>query len=161
MNVDIRLLELTDKTQFIKSCLEYVKECVTQERIYPVAFNTDIGEHYWHLLTTQKEYIVYLAEQEHLLVGFVIGEIHSYNQSESLYYQGTKRGEAWDLYVHSNYRGQGIGSALLKALEVECKKRGCEHILLNNIDIENKKAQHLYRNLGYSPWVLRFYKKLS
>lgn len=161
MDVAIRLLKKTDKKQFITICLEYVKECVVQERIYPVAFNSDIGEHYFNLLTTHQEYIVYVAEEENLLVGFVIGEIHAYNKSETLYYQGTKRAEAWDLFTNMKYRGKGIGSALLKALETECKQRGCQHIILNNVDSENKKAQELYVDLGYSPWVVRFYKSLS
>ncbi len=52
------------------------------------------------------------------------------------------------LVVSPKYRGQGIGTALLKALPKVARRRSKSRIGLD-VDVENKHAEHLYRHLGF------------
>lgn len=53
-----------------------------------------------------------------------------------------------DIAVSPNARGQGVGAALLRAIEVEAKARGCCRITLE-VRSDNTRAQAVYRRAGY------------
>ncbi len=65
------------------------------------------------------------------------------------------------LVIARKYRGLGLGSMLLRAYEVECKKRGI-HLLIVDAPAFNKKALQFYRQRGFVQGKPRipFYKKL-
>lgn len=50
--------------------------------------------------------------------------------------------------MHADWRGQGIGSALLNEVEARLKAKGCLKVNLM-VRKENTAAQGLYRRLGY------------
>lgn len=54
-----------------------------------------------------------------------------------------------DLAVHADFRGQGIGRALLRAVEALARHRGCCKITLE-VRHDNVIAQTLYRAEGYT-----------
>lgn len=54
-----------------------------------------------------------------------------------------------DLAVAPAYRGQGVGRALLTAIDDEARRRDCCRVTLE-VRSDNLQAQHLYRRLGYS-----------
>ncbi|MGO9903743.1 MAG: GNAT family N-acetyltransferase [Solirubrobacteraceae bacterium] len=54
-----------------------------------------------------------------------------------------------ELYVVPVERGRGIGSALLKAAEEECRQRGSE-LLEINVDGEDAGARRFYERHGYA-----------
>jgi GNAT superfamily N-acetyltransferase len=53
-----------------------------------------------------------------------------------------------DLFIDSNYRGQGIGQALIKVVKDLCRKEHQKGIVLQT-EITNP-AQHLYERLGFT-----------
>jgi GNAT superfamily N-acetyltransferase len=53
-----------------------------------------------------------------------------------------------DFVVLPGYRGKGIGSALLQYVIAEAKKQGVLRLILLT-DKQNKRAQALYRKLGF------------
>jgi GNAT superfamily N-acetyltransferase len=59
---------------------------------------------------------------------------------------------AWfeDLVVHPAHRGRGVGMALLRFVVEEAKNAGILRITLLT-DADNKRAQALYRKLGFTP----------
>ena len=53
-----------------------------------------------------------------------------------------------DMVVLPGYRGKGIGSALLEYVVAEARKQGVLRLMLLT-DRQNKRAQALYRKLGF------------
>jgi len=58
-----------------------------------------------------------------------------------------------DLAVVPDWRGQGIGRALLEAVEVEAIQRGCCKITLEVQDA-NRQARGLYERYGFADFVV-------
>jgi GNAT superfamily N-acetyltransferase len=68
-----------------------------------------------------------------------------------------------DLAVVPELRGQGIGRALLQAVEEEARREGCCRLTLE-VRADNHNARALYQNLGFDPGnpttdALHFWKK--
>ena len=56
-----------------------------------------------------------------------------------------------DIAVDRAYRGRGIGTRLLNAVEDAARKSGCCKVTLEVHD-SNSGAKRLYRNSGFGPW---------
>jgi len=50
--------------------------------------------------------------------------------------------------------GQGIGTALMAGLLAEARRRGCAEVYLE-VRVDNRRAQRLYRQLGFAQVGLR------
>ena len=77
-----------------------------------------------------------LAEINNEIVGTVIGAFDG------------RRGMIYHLAVHKNFRGQGIGAALLNEVEKRLQKKGCLKCLLHVLD-DNAEAIEFYKNQGW------------
>jgi len=53
------------------------------------------------------------------------------------------------LAVHPNFHGRGIGTALVGDALSWCRRRGCESVLVNTQEI-NERAHSLYQHLGFT-----------
>jgi len=80
-----------------------------------------------------------VAEVEGEVVGFAI-----YRIERSLNIVG----HLLNIAVHPNYRGRGIGSALLRQFEKEALDRGATHVYLE-VRRSNVRAQRFYLRWGY------------
>ena len=98
--------------------------------------------------------IIFVAENDHQLVGFVYGEITK-RPSHKL----AKFGYIDELFVLPDFRKQGVSTKLIKALIKEFKNRGCDHIITHT-DWENEVAQALYKSIGMSPVTVELWKKI-
>ncbi len=78
-------------------------------------------------------------------VGYIITHINTYPEQHFKY---TKKGLIGSIGVDENYRGQGIGTALIKAAEEELKKQGIT-VMEINVYSFNESAEKLYERLGY------------
>ena len=58
-----------------------------------------------------------------------------------------------DLAVHSDYRGQGIGTMLLERVEEEAILNGCCKITLEVLE-QNERAKHVYQKFGFEGYNL-------
>ena len=61
---------------------------------------------------------------------------------------GSHRAEVAKLMVHTSHRGQGIGQALINAIESEAKQAGRTTLILDTR--EGDPSEHLYSRLGYT-----------
>jgi ribosomal protein S18 acetylase RimI-like enzyme len=93
-------------------------------------------EGFWHWLTTDPEYdrgLMFVAAAG----GPIVGWCHCWSGSF-----------VKDLIVAPEFRGQGIGGALLTRALQEFSRRGAPSVDLKTA-VENVEAQSLYRRLGF------------
>jgi GNAT superfamily N-acetyltransferase len=64
-----------------------------------------------------------------------------------------------DLAVVPAQRGQGVGRALLAAVEDEARKRGCAKLTLEVLE-HNARARRVYEGMGFAPASLFYAKAL-
>lgn len=74
---------------------------------------------WWIEAFVKEKQIFFVAEQDKDVIGFVIGERTTGNI-----------GILQEIFVKQNFRNKGIGTALFKKFEEECKKRKINLILL-------------------------------
>jgi ribosomal protein S18 acetylase RimI-like enzyme len=60
-----------------------------------------------------------------------------------------------ELVVDDNFRGQGIGQALMKAAEQEARRRGMDELEVGT-EQENLPAQQFYRKYGFDEEYILF-----
>ena len=89
------------------------------------------------------EHRIYLAECDGCIVGFLSVEVHR-EEKNYLYYD--------DFSVSRNYRGCGIGTALMEEAEKYCRKLGFSAAVLH-VEKANERARRFYDRKGFS--VLR------
>lgn len=58
-----------------------------------------------------------------------------------------------ELFVHSNARGQGVGTQLLEALETEARSRGCSRLSLINLRGRESYLRKFYVKAGWEERV--------
>jgi GNAT superfamily N-acetyltransferase len=54
-----------------------------------------------------------------------------------------------ELFISANTRGQGIGTALLKQVIIEARKRGCSHLSLINSRTRESYRRKFYEQQGW------------
>ena len=69
-----------------------------------------------------------------------------------------RHGLLWDISVSAEMRGRGIGRQLVEAAEVALKAQGITEMRLYVL-AANKRAQALYRELGYGDYELFMAKR--
>lgn len=86
-----------------------------------------------------------------LLVSEDAGEITGFlnvHWQPSLLHSGGE-GFVSALFIHPDYRGQGIGRALLTHVQEEGRRRGCSRLLLLNMRDRASYARGFYAKLGW------------
>ena len=100
-----------------------------------------------------KDVLVLKAVLDKKIVGYVVVY---FNTLPKKYFQSNKRAFIGSIAVDENYRGKGIGTALLKAAETATKKKKISVIEIN-VYTFNSNAEKLYDKLGYKD--IKHYKK--
>lgn len=79
------------------------------------------------------------------IVGFV-----TFSPETGVYEQAAAKGVVENLYVDPDRRGQGIGSALLRAAEDALRSDGADVVVLD-VMAENEAARRFYESHGFRP----------
>ena len=69
---------------------------------------------------------------------------------DPVWYTGDKHALLATLCVDEAERGDGVGSALMDAVDAELERRGVEDVEIG-VDTGNEVAAHLYTSRGYRP----------
>jgi ribosomal protein S18 acetylase RimI-like enzyme len=89
------------------------------------------------------------------IAGFVM-----FGPEAGSYEQDVDRGIVHNLYVRPQYRGRGIGTALLDAAEDELFERGADAVAIEAM-AANADAIRLYERLGYRPHRVELEKSVE
>jgi ribosomal-protein-alanine acetyltransferase len=65
-----------------------------------------------------------------------------------LWRRNSRIGRLYNIAVHPDYQGQGMGALLMEACEEECRRRGCTAVSLEARS-DNRKAIRFYDDRGY------------
>ena len=98
-----------------------------------------------------------VAEVEGQVEGFLV---YTIEEDPGTFVKPDRRrhGLLWDISVSAGMRGRGIGRRLVEAAEAALKSRGIAEMRLYVL-AANKRAQALYRELGYGDYELFMAKR--
>lgn len=108
---------------------------------------------------SKQEGKIYIAENEDTFVGFIIGFTTTQTQENLLSVVPTKVGVISDVYVSEQYRGEHVGTQLIKHIEMYLKEKGCDTLWINIVAF-NTKAHSFYNAMGYTDREIGLIKKI-
>jgi GNAT superfamily N-acetyltransferase len=100
------------------------------------------------------ESFVLVARRGGRAIGYAFVCVES--KPDPVWYTGDKHALLATLSVDEAERGDGVGSALMDAVDEELERRGVEDVEIG-VDTGNKVAAHLYESRGYRPDFQIFY----
>lgn len=101
----------------------------------------------------------YLAIDNDVVVGLIMGCLRSYDEYDYLDYKCPKRGIITELIVTSKIRSKGVGKKLMDKIEDYFRKNNCEYVLVD-VFAYNENAIKFYERKGYHPRMYTDIKKL-
>ena len=101
-----------------------------------------------------------VAIEEEKIIAFAVCAPRT-NDGSCIYIQGDRIMEVLDLFVTRNWRGKGVGQALLTAIEVRAKKDQYTKLIVYSSvrDIDGVLA--FYRASGFTSWSIQLFKELG
>lgn len=102
----------------------------------------------------------FLAIQNEMVVGLIMGCIPPYDEFDYLDYKCPKRGMITELIVTTKIRSKGVGQALMEEMEEYFKSVGCEYVLVE-VFAYNENAAKFYSKKGYHSRMYDMIKKLE
>ncbi len=157
--------------EYEEKYLEDVRNLLTELEEYIVSIDKD-GLDQVHPLYHEKMALLdleevqkyngkcYLALEDDLVVGLIMGTIPPYDEFDYLDYKCPKRGEITELIVTAKTRSKGIGKELMATMEKYFKNEGCEYVMVD-VFAYNDNAINFYKNRGYHARMYNDIKKLD
>ncbi len=103
--------------------------------------------------------IFYVAIQNEKVAGFTVALLLQPSFEDQIGAIPSLRGRITELYVATSYRGQGIGTRLVRAAEKYLQAKGCDVIRIE-VFVPNINAHSLYKKLGYKDRDIDMIKKI-
>ncbi|MBC7878415.1 MAG: GNAT family N-acetyltransferase [Anaerolineales bacterium] len=143
---DIQRLTSDDAIQIIPKLAKLLQDAVTNGAsigfLHPLP--SEEAVQYWQEVVTALKgsyRILLIAKSDDVIVGTVQLDMASRPN-------GSHRAEVAKLMVHTSHRGQGVGQALMKAIEAEAKQAERTTLILDTR--EGDPSERLYSKLGYT-----------
>ena len=112
-------------------------------------------EEFLEIIEDGKHIAIAVKDEENCMMGFGIATL----REKSGMVDGMKTAYVEDVFVHKEYRRQGIAKEIFEQLEKQAKEQGAERIDLMVWSF-NEAALKLYQSLGIKPQRYIFEKKL-
>lgn len=112
------------------------------------------------LENTSVDGVVYVAEDNNRVVGFIGGNIKDLTSENTVENVPMKKGRILELFVTKDYRSKGVGRILMEKLEEYFKKNGC-HTVNVEVFAQNINAYNFYSSFGYENRNLDMMKVLK
>ena len=141
-----QMVELSDQKR-----TAYAK---VQPQFWCKSINANVSQIEWfHSLLTNPQYLIYVALDNNILVGFIIGQIIS---SPEVYNPGGFT-LSIDDFVVKDERYNDIGKLLLDNISVQAKKCSCVQIII--VTGAHDKAKKQFLNSYETKLVSEWYRK--
>lgn len=143
----IRNAQVTDIHELILLSKQFEEENIT----YGLAANTketleaSIGNHFW------------VEEMEGRIVGYAFGKIRE-NSGLSVFKADDKYYfELEEIYIHIQYRDQGIGNELISTILQDLKRDGINRVIVSSANKDWERIFDFYSKNGFKMWSLTMY----
>lgn len=134
------------KTEF------YLWQCNKDKRLNPNYLKKTLGQRLARNLR-QKNTAFFIASDKGKIIGYAGAEI----KKNSSFMKNRTRGHAFNLYVRPKYRNKGVGKKLINEVLKWFNKNKIYDLKIT-VYSYNKKAQKIYRNLGFKDYILELVK---
>ena len=162
MKENIRKYRSSDKPSIIKLMEEFGDYLVAVDTMKRQRRAPEFGEYFTQKMIEndkKNDGIVYVAEQEGRIVGFIAGIMPKPSKEDLLECIPGKGGRIIELFVSEQYRNQKVGTVLMEKMEVYFRKAGCDVIKVE-VFAPNIHAYQFYQRLGYQDRSFDLIKKL-
>ncbi|MFV0296635.1 MAG: GNAT family N-acetyltransferase [Hyphomicrobiaceae bacterium] len=109
-------------------------------------------------ITAERTGEILIAEHDGSIAGCIVW--YPDMASPSLHDEARPRAQISGFIVRPEYRGSGIGKALMTEVETRARKRGLQRMSLNVVDW-NEPARALYERIGFEPMELIMTRRLD
>ena len=152
----IRIANVEDIKQIINLCGKLMDYLLQFDDYYRLRFSSDDEFiNYFKNLIISKDSRVLVAEDNGIIVGFLIGKI----ESRPPFFEVEKRGFIGCTYVQTQYRKQGVGKRLTNKILRWFKDKGIEYVELS-VDYKNDLGHNVWKSLGFETWHLKMKKRI-
>jgi GNAT superfamily N-acetyltransferase len=109
--------------------------------------------------TKEQEGWIGLAEYEERTVGCIAVIVERKDELAKLQHVPSATGDILELYVHPDFRSEGIGAKLMEAAEKYLRSKYCDAV---NVEVftPNKRAHEFYKKCGYEDRSIWLFKLL-
>ena len=121
------------------------------------------GITYGYVPTSQElfeNYRCWVAEADGRIIGYAAGETKTALRDIEIQKNGDRYFELEELYVHPDYRAQGVGRLLLERVEREARQDGLAQLMLNAANRDHAPLLDFYLREGMTPHSFRLFKTL-
>lgn len=101
------------------------------------------AEHIFERMKRYPSYAIYVAELEGKVVGAFALLV-----MDNLAHLGAPSGVVEDVVVHPEWRGRGVGKAMMQFAMGQCVKAGCYKLALSS-NLKRESAHKFYESLGF------------
>jgi len=105
---------------------------------------------------SRNDCVIFVAKVDGTLIGFIMGSLWNYLPI----YRIQQMGYIPELYVVSEFRGRGVGHALVRAMEQWFRAQGMTFVRIETIcAYENNES--IYQALGYETFLIDLRRRLE
>jgi len=142
----IRKCTLKDVPQIAVLSRLWSDEAVTFA--YPAASEDKIaqrlGDYFW------------IAEKDGLVIGYTHGAVQTSHYP--VFPLNAPLLEIYEVYVHPDYRADGIGHQLVDSIIGEAESNGVMHALVGSSNLDWSRIVGFYERLGFKMWYVQMYR---
>ncbi|UVI32746.1 GNAT family N-acetyltransferase [Paenibacillus spongiae] len=108
------------------------------------------------LMNRLNEYF-YVVEADGRIIGYSFGEVRA-GQASPVIPQAESYLEIFEVYIHPDYRSEGLGKKLVGRLMEQAEKNGVTRLLVGSSNRRWKETAMFYEELGFHMWYFQMYK---
>ena len=149
--VKIREYSERDRNEVVRLTEESQEYYEPLDELKRVQYKKKSAEFFVQLMfdKAQKEGMVYVAEENDIVVGFISGHISEIDEEEQKETINKKPGVVDEFFITESYRKKGIGTKLFIKMEEYFRAKDCDIVRLY-VFAPNAPARDFYKGKGYS-----------
>lgn len=144
--VTLRKCTMNDVPQIVELSRLWADEAVTFA--YPASnvekISKRLGDYFW------------VAEQKGRIIGYTHGVIQT--SQYPIFPLNSQFLEIYEVYVHPDYRADGVGHQLVDRIIAEAESNGVTHAIVGSSNLDWQRIVGFYERHGFKIWYVQMYR---